>query len=259
MICVNSCGHDSHHKKPCNIEHKQGVPDYLFLLVKQDSWVYINNKKEHIAPNCAICFPKNTYIHYGCDTPGYNDDWIHFTLHEADVEILDRLQIPLYQVLHPHDFHKLSEYVKMLSAIFHNASTYKQEMIDSFMHILLYSLKDELDIRLDNPLLQKYYSEFATLRTDIYNNPAKARTIPQLADSLCLSLSYFQHLYKHFFGCSCRQDIIQARISLAKYYLTGSDISIKSLSDYCGDDNELHFMRQFKKFVGKTPSEYRNG
>ena len=34
-------------------------------------------------------------------------------------------------------------------------------------------------------------------------------------------------------------------------------MSIRSLSDFCGYDNELHFMRQFKKFVGMTPTEYR--
>ena len=105
--------------------------------------------------------------------------------------------------------------------------------------------------------MQKYYSAFSELRTQIYNNPANNWSIPALADSLALSLSYFQHLYKQFFACSCQQDIISARLELAKYYLTGSDMSIRSLSDFCGYDNELHFMRQFKKFVGMTPTEYR--
>lgn len=34
-------------------------------------------------------------------------------------------------------------------------------------------------------------------------------------------------------------------------------MSIRSLADFCGYENELHFMRQFKKFVGMTPSQYR--
>lgn len=74
---------------------------------------------------------------------------------------------------------------------------------------------------------------------------------------MCLSLSYFQHLYKQFFDSSCQQDIINARLELAKYYLKDSDMSIRSLSDFCGYENELHFMRQFKKFIGMTPTEYR--
>ena len=42
-----------------------------------------------------------------------------------------------------------------------------------------------------------------------------------------------------------------------KYYLAGSDMSIRGLADFCGYESELHFMRQFKKFVGMTPTEYR--
>lgn len=257
MISVTTCGHDSHHPKPCNIEHRQGVPDYLVLLIKQDSWIYINGEKKSVNPNSLICFPPNSYIHYGCDTVGYNDDWIHFILDEKEQNILQELEIPLYQILYPHDFHKLSEYVKMMSDAFHNVSSYREQIVDSFMHIFLYAVHEELGRLSDIEMPHKYYADFSALRTQIYNNPSNPRTIPQLADSLCLSLSYFQHLYKKFFGCSCQMDIINARLKLAKYYLLNSEMSIRGLADFCGYENELHFMRQFKKFVGKTPSEYR--
>ena len=136
-------------------------------------------------------------------------------------------------------------------------SRYREQSIDAFLHIFLYALQEELEENSNDPSVQKYYSAFSGLRTQIYNNPANNWSIPALADSLALSLSYFQHLYKQFFTCSCQQDIISARLELAKYYQTGSDMSIRSLSDFCGYDNELHFMRQFKKFVGMTPTEYR--
>ena len=145
----------------------------------------------------------------------------------------------------------------MLSDIFYGDSRYREQSIDAFLHIFLYALQEELEENSNDPSVQKYYSAFSGLRTQIYNNPANNWSIPALADSLALSLSYFQHLYKQFFTCSCQQDIISARLELAKYYLTGSDMSIRSLSDFCGYDNELHFMRQFKKFVGMTPTEYR--
>ena len=63
--------------------------------------------------------------------------------------------------------------------------------------------------------------------------------------------------YKQFFGLSCQQDMINARLKFAKYYLQNSDMNIGSLAGFCGYENELHFMRQFKKFTGLTPSEYR--
>lgn len=268
MLCVNSCGHDSHHPRPCDIEHKNGLPDYLVLLIKKEAWVVLNGKKEPIHPNALICFPPHTYIHYGCDQAGYNDDWIHFLpgpeqqaapdcSYVGEKVLPESLGLPLGQITYPYDFHRLSEYVRLLSENYHSASVYKEQIADSFLHIFLYSLKEELERQSASQPIQKYYADFSALRTQIYNNPAASLQIPELASSLNLSLSYFQHLYKAFFHCSCSQDIISARLSLARYYLTNSNMSIRNLALFCGYENELHFMRQFKKFVGMTPTKYR--
>ena len=257
MIHVNSCGHDSHHPKPCNIEHKKGVPDYLPLLIKQESWIMQNNAKHPIHPNAVICFPPQTYIHYGCDKIGYNDDWIHFTLNDQELPLFLALKLPMCQVLYPYDFHCLSEYVRLLSDNFHSSSSFQEQITDALMRTLLYSLKDSIDKDFQNPLIQKHYQGFSRLRTQIYNNPAASWTVPSLADSLNISLSYFQHLYQSFFHCSCQQDIISARLNLSKYYLTSTDMGIGEIADFCGYENDLHYMRQFKKFVGMTPTAYR--
>ena len=34
-------------------------------------------------------------------------------------------------------------------------------------------------------------------------------------------------------------------------------MDIASVAALCGYENQLHFMRQFKKFTGLTPSQYR--
>lgn len=284
MLYVNSCGHDSHHPRPCDIEHKNGLPDYLVLLIKKEAWIVLDGRRQQVRPNALICFPPHTYIHYGCDEAGYNDDWIHFlpgprpqAAHSADCPYVaqelsacaghpyvdekgfpESLGLPLGQITYPCDFHRLSEYVRLLSENYHSSSVYKEEIADSFLRIFLYSLKEELERQPASQPIQKYYADFSALRTQIYNNPAAPFRIPELASSLNLSLSYFQHLYKAFFHCSCSQDIISARLALARYYLTNSNMSIRNLALFCGYENELHFMRQFKKFVGMTPSKYRD-
>lgn len=257
MIYVNSCGHDSYHPRPCNIEHKNGIPDYLILLIKTSSWVMLDGRRCDIAPYSLLCFPPDTYIHYGCDTAGYNDDWIHFLPDTQEAAVILQLLPPFYTILRPCNFHKLSEYARILSDIFYSSSHHRRQSMDALMHILLYTIQDELEVPFPTPNIQKYYPSFSNLRTQIYNNPATPWCIPDLADSLALSLSYFQHLYKQFFNRSCQQDIITARLDLAKHYLNSSDMNIRSISEFCGYDNELHFMRQFKKFVGMTPTEYR--
>lgn len=257
MIQVTNCGHDSRHPKPCNFEYRQGLPDYLLLLVKQEAWYCTDGERSVLRPNTLICFPPNTHIHYGCDVPGYNDDWVHFTTDGEELELLQKLQPHLGHLISPLDFHKLSEYIRLMTNLYHTASPYHAPMLDAFMHLFLYALLEEAENPRD-ALPPQYYRPFCKLRTKIYDNPADTPSIGELAASLCLSLSYFQHLYKKFFHCSCGQDIIQARLELAKYHLQNSEISIRELAAFCGYNNELHFMRQFKKFVGKTPSEYRN-
>lgn len=78
-----------------------------------------------------------------------------------------------------------------------------------------------------------------------------------MADYVHMSPFYFQHLYKELYHISCMQEVILARIERAKFYLTTTDMSVKAVSDFCGYENDLHFIRQFKKKEGLTPTQYR--
>lgn len=258
LIDITICGHNSHHRNPCNIEHPNGCFDYLLLLVKTKAWFYIDKKRIVTEPNMAILFDKNTYIHYGCDQPGYNDDWIHFSITTEERELLSRLLIPLNQPMYPNDIYSISQYVGMLTDIYHSQQAYKKELLDSFMHSVLFRLSGECISSSDLKYSNKYYFSFSALRSKLYNNPSNEWSATCSSNSLDLSISYFQHLYKQFFGLSFQQDIIRARIDYAKFYLKSSNMSIRDLSEFCGYNNELHFMRQFKKWEGMTPSEFRN-
>lgn len=256
MIRVTACGHDSHHARPCNIEHNNSLSDYLVLLVKKPAWFYVDREKIHTSPNMIIIFPPNSYIHYGCDEIGYNDDWIHFNLTGEDEELIEKLGIIMCKPLYTAGFFRLSLYTQLLSDVFHSSGEHRSNIIDDLIRGFIYDLSDELSIRYNEPA-PKYYVEFTRLRAMIYNDPAKVRNIPELAEELMLSISYFQHLYKEYFGCSCKQDTIEARLKLARFYLSTTDMTINEISDFCGYDNELHFMRQFKKFIGCTPTCFR--
>ena len=53
------------------------------------------------------------------------------------------------------------------------------------------------------------------------------------------------------------REVILARLRLAKFYLSTTDQSIQSLAALCGYESDLHFMKQFKKNMNMTPSQYR--
>lgn len=108
-----------------------------------------------------------------------------------------------------------------------------------------------------NEKASPYYREFVNLRERIYSNPQEDWSIDSMCRDLILSRGYFQKLYTRCFGISFTQDVINSRIELSKRLLSSTDYSIAYIADQSGYSNYVHFMHQFKKIVGITPTEYR--
>lgn len=256
MLTVNFCGHDSHHTAPCNIEHKNGSPDWLLLLVKTEAWFMIDSVRTPVSPGMVILHKPGMPVHYGCDKPEYNDDWLHFSVYDEE-SFFNDLQIPYGQPLYPTDFPQLSACQFLLCRTFRSSEKYKVQIADQLLRTLLMMLAQELQKAEQPNQSAPYYRQLSHLRTKIYNAPAYPWNMKTIAAEQNISLSHFQHLYKQYFGSSCLKDIIQARLELAQMYLRQSDMTVQHIASLCGYDNELHFMRQFKKKLGMTPTEFR--
>lgn len=257
MITVNVCGYDSMHKMVFDRSYPNGYDDYVMLLIKTKSFFEQDGVTVDMPPNTVMIYSIHSYIHYGCREPHYNDDWIHFHLTGTDSDILDRLAIPLNHPFTLPYIGTLTEYSKLIVHEKLSSNPHKQEVLDALMHALFYSVANQLYAERDDNTNNRYYYPLNALRMEIMNSPYKKWDTPELAQRLHLSISHFQHLYKNFFGVTCIQDVINARVKQAQLYLCISDMSISSLALFCGYESELHFMRQFKKLTGMTPSQYR--
>lgn len=206
----------------------------------------------------AVLYLPDTPIHYGRDNKDYNDDWVHFTMTAQDhQELFSQVDIPLNTPTYPCDFQQLSGFMQLLAQDFRSSGAYSAKIQDALIRSLLFTWDQELKKGKSESQAHKYYAAFSRLRTRIYNAPSLPWSVNEMAKELNVSISYFQHLYKAFFNCSCQQDVIQGRLELAKRYLVQSEMTIYNLAMFCGYENELHFMRQFKKYENMTPTEYR--
>ena len=95
------------------------------------------------------------------------------------------------------------------------------------------------------------------VRTRIYNDPSAEYRIKDLAGDLNLSNSYFQHLYKNYFGLSTISYVIYSRIEFSKQLLSSTNYTIREVSEILGYENDTQFMRQFKLKTGMTATEYK--
>lgn len=258
MITVNYCGYNSMHQIIMDSRYPNGLDDYLLLLIKTDFFYEKDGVIVDMPPNTVILWDIHSYIHYGCKKPHFNDDWIQFALQGEDADFLQKLGIPLDSPFTFPNMDSLTEYSKLIVLEDLSSHPYKLEVINSLMHGLLYSIANQLHSNPNVHSNNKYYYPMNELRMEIMNAPYQQWNATYFAEQLHISVSYFQHLYKTFFETTCAQDIIAARIKHAQFYLRTTEMSVHALALFCGYENEIHFMRQFKQMTGMTPSQYRS-
>lgn len=84
-------------------------------------------------------------------------------------------------------------------------------------------------------------------------------TSKDVAHHVGLSSSYFSALFRQAVGSNPSDFIIDFRLRRAKQLLKESNYRIYEIAEMVGYENNFYFNRLFKKVVGCTPKEYRNG
>ena len=117
-------------------------------------------------------------------------------------------------------------------------------------------LQEEQTVKTQHPY-NPYVSRPQKLRLHMLSKPYHNFTPAELADTLHISPSYFQALYKDYFGVPFKTDLINMRLEYAKRLIEETTLPFEEIAYQCGYTNEIHFYRQFKAKIGMTPREYR--
>ena len=84
-------------------------------------------------------------------------------------------------------------------------------------------------------------------------------TRSRISEVFYLSPNYLSKLFRREMGVSLSEYVQDRRMSLAKRLLLKNELSISQIAAETGYPSFAHFSKQFKKFVGMTPGEYRKG
>lgn len=84
-------------------------------------------------------------------------------------------------------------------------------------------------------------------------------SLEKLSSRFFLSREHISRKFKQEIGMTLSKYIMNLRIDQAKFWLSEADESIYSISLMLGYQDENYFSKLFKKVVGMTPFEYRNG
>ena len=89
-------------------------------------------------------------------------------------------------------------------------------------------------------------------------DPSRSFTLGKMAESVNLSPPYFCYLFKTITGVPPAKYLKSLRMQQAAMLLTTTFLSVKEIVRRVGLTDESHFVRDFKRLYGMTPSEYRN-
>ncbi len=81
--------------------------------------------------------------------------------------------------------------------------------------------------------------------------------IGDLAKSLGYSLSHFFRLFRGAFGMPPHRYLMHRRISLAQQLLTQTDLNLAGIALKAGFADQSHLCRNFHRFIGLPPGEFR--
>jgi AraC family transcriptional regulator, arabinose operon regulatory protein len=96
-------------------------------------------------------------------------------------------------------------------------------------------------------------SVIALMRDD----PHQVFTLSRMARSVNLSVSRLHHLFNADMSMSPARYLRIVRLQAAKDLLETTFLSVKEIVALVGGNDESHFLREFKKQYGVTPSAHR--
>lgn len=256
---LGTIGYNYSHDSDFVMDRPNGPGCWLMLIIKTPALFELNGKSCSVRENSFVMISPDTPCKYRAAGDKYTDDWIYFSADEETVRRFDELGIPTDEPVYLGDVEAISHIVHILAFEHYCAEPFHCDIEEHYTEILLLTISRI--IRSGANISSKMFIEknhrMTQLRTIIHTEPDRVMSIDDMAETVNMSRSGFQHLYKKMFGVSVINDVINGRLERAKRLLSSTELTVAEIAVKCGYSTEYNFMRQFKSRMGKTPTEYR--
>ena len=126
---------------------------------------------------------------------------------------------------------------------------------ENYLNILVTRMLRKTQISLETPNVNNVWEELSEY---IDQNLGGELTLSSLAGKCFYNPSYFSRMFKEKFGMSLVEYVTRKRLDCSIELLGNSELSIEEICERAGFSDRRSFYYAFSKYVGGTPSEYRN-
>lgn len=253
MYRIINGGYFTRHPQSFSMKRPLGFEYYVFLCIRSEAVLHIANHTYTVAPNSYLLISPHTPYSYSNPNGLYMDDWIHFT---GDAEDLKQIPSRLFhQPLACNNPSVIGTYIEQL--VWENNFAPEEFRMEHAHQLFQMILRHVLHDYNTSSHYHPHLFQMQKQRMSMQATPYLHHQADSMAKELGISLSYYEHLYKSFFGQSFRSDLIDMRIAYAKDFIKNTTLSLEQIAQECGYNSEVHFYRQFLAKTGTTPGEYR--
>ena len=240
------------------------------LFVQGAGSLFINSKEYHIKPGLFYILEPSSHHMYRAtqdiELELYN---LKFSsdLISSDVRELLSSQKSPHACLFDEDFFermrsKINEIIRITegkyvpSSDYHLKNRFVKGMVDEVvLTYLAHTTTNHIESETQNVTLSK---RFQNLIQWINEHYSESITAHEAAEVIGLSSKYFSRYFKQHANMSFNEYVYRTRISRAMDMLNNTNLSIKEICYETGFSSSAHFTKTFVKYVGITPTAYRN-
>jgi len=253
MFQIFNGGYFTKHPQTFSMERPLGFEHHVFLFIRSEAVLCISGCTYTVTPNSYLFIKPHTPYSYSNPNGTYMDDWIHFDCSE---EAIKQFPKQLFHTPFPCNNPSLiSTYTEQL--VWENNFAPEEFRPENTWQLFQIILRHVFHDFYNQSCYQPYRFQMQKQRISMQSAPYLKHSADTMAVALGISLSYYEHLYKSFFGQSFRSDLISMRIDYAKELLKTTSMPLEQLAYKCGYNSEVHFYRQFLAKTGTTPGDYR--
>jgi len=235
-----------------------GTKDWLIMYTLSGKGIIENNgnKLEAVEGDITVIPPGTPHYYYTAPDSVWEKLWAHFMPNERwlDWIRLPKATHPLIHMPIRNKTHKTYIQHAFMRTIRYNLEpllSHREELAMNALEeiILLISNEDTSNKHMDPRV-----KEVLTLLSQRYMD---SHQVEDLAQMVCLSPSRLTHLFKEQVGESIVSTLLKYRLKQAEKKLAFTERPITDIALDVGFNSPDYFTRQFTKYFGASPSQYR--
>ncbi|MEO6302635.1 MAG: AraC family transcriptional regulator [Bacteroidia bacterium] len=209
----------------------------------------VHKLKANQSKGFVVCFTQDAVYSYMQRNENFATTFPFYDFNTS----LPYLQVP------PVLFEEIVQLATSINNTFYSKHPFKQEIIRSYLHIILLKLKYVFIEQAKDPetKAQSHHAGISAFKTLIDKHYSDHLSVQQYSEKLNLSPNYLNVLCKKETGKTAIQLIHERMLLEARRLLYSTNLSVKEISFSLQFEDVAYFNRFFKKNMELTPLEYR--